>query len=155
MRKYSAALLLGLGLTLTGCSPAPVWSSPVDVSTLQPGELAVVDGVTVMATGGGKTVAENAPETAKLVVQFDFTYPGSELGVSGKGWRAGEAISVSLWDASGKKRISERTLGAVDPDGTFTLIHQVGALEKGTYTVKAGQSKPADVASVKLTVKEP
>lgn len=152
MKKLSAALLV-LGLSLTGCSTAPVWTSPVDTAALQPGEIAVVDGTTVMVTADGKTVAQNAPESAKLVPQFDFTYPGSELGVSGKGWRAGDAISVSLWDSTGKVRVSERTLATVDKDGTFSVVHQIGELEKGTYTLKAGQSKPADVSSARIGIR--
>lgn len=153
--KKAAAVLLAAGLCLTGCAPAPVWSTPVDVASLEPGELAVVDGVTVMATADGKQVPANPDAGGKLMPQFNFTYPGSELGVSGKGWRAGEPISVSLWNSAGTKRLSERTQGVVNPDGTFTLVHQIGALPKGKYVIKAGQAKPADVASAKIEIREP
>ena len=60
---------------------------------------------------------------------------------------------MSLWDSTGKERVSERTLATVDEDGTFSVVHQIGELEKGTYTVKAGQSKPADVSSVRIGIR--
>lgn len=154
MKKLAAAVLL-TGLLLTGCSPAPVFTSETDVTALKPGEVAVVNGVTVMASGDGKQVPENKEKSAKLVSQFDFTYPGSELGVSGSGWRAGDQITVSLWDAKGKKRLSERTEATVDADGSFAVVHQLGKLSPGVYIIKAGQSGPADVESVKIEIRKP
>ena len=153
--KRLAALALLAGLTLTGCSPAPVITTETDVTVLKPGEVAVVNGVTVMVSGDGSQVAENKAKSAKLVSQFDFSYPGSELGVSGTGWRAGGQITVSLWDAQGKKRLSDRTEATVDADGSFSVVHQLGKLAPGPYTIKAGQSGPADAASVKVEIRKP
>lgn len=154
MKKLATVVLLA-GLTLSGCSPAPVITTETDVTALKPGEVAVVNGITVMAAGDGRQVPENKAKSAKLVSQFDFTYSGSELGVSGKDWRAGDQITVSLWDAKGKKRISERTEATVDADGSFSVVHQLGKLSPGVYTIRAGQSGPADVESVKIEIRRP
>lgn len=153
--KKLAALVLLAGLTLTGCSPDPVFSSETDVTALKPGEVAVVNGATVMIAEDGKQIAENKPKTAKLVSQFEFTYPERELGVSGKGWRAGDQITVSLWDAKAVKRLSDRTEATVDADGSFSVVHQLGKLAPGDYTIRAGQSGPTDVESVKIEIRKP